>query len=116
MKNTITAFVSLLLISVLASGCSSDPRDIKLSDLKSACDYVDAAEKVLDAAIAIGDNKDLEKLTEADKKEIKELEDKMEEIGKAAEKKYTEAEVMECKSFERVKEKVDAAEKVFDAN
>jgi hypothetical protein len=115
MKNTITVFVSILFASLVLSGCSSDPKDIKLSDLKSACDYVDAAEKIIDATIDFGKNKDLDNLSKEDKKEIKALQDKIEEIGEAAEKKYTRTELNECKSFERIKEKAEDASKIFEA-
>lgn len=115
MKNTITVVVSLLFASLVLSGCSSDPKDIKLSDLKTVCDYVDAAEKVMDAAIRIGEKRDLKNFSEKDKEELKALEKKIEEIGKAAEKKFTREEAQECKSFERVAEKGEAAENVFYA-
>ena len=115
MKNTTTFFVSILFASLVLSGCSSDPKDIKLSDLETVCDYVDAAEKVMDAAISIGEKKDLKNLSKEDKEELKALEKKIEEIGKAAEKKFTKAEAQECKSFEKVAEKAESAENVFSA-
>ena len=46
---------------------------------------------------------------------LKALEKKIEEIGKAAEKKFTKAEAQECKSFEKVAEKAESAENVFSA-
>ena len=93
-------------------GCTQKPENIKLSDLKTACDYIDALEKCGDAIIKLkklaliryqeGGNS-LEDFSQ----EIKVLQEKIEVIGKAGDKKFTKDEFNECPSFDRIKEKMN---------
>ncbi len=92
--------------SMIMLGCTQKPENIKLSDLKTACDYVEAVEECVDAMTKIMDNKKREDLSQEDKDNMKVLKDKIKDIGKAASKKYTDDEAKECPSFERVKEKL----------
>ena len=101
-----TILGAIIIASSMLISCSQKPTEIKLSDLKTACDYVDAIEKCFDALIELtGDMENFDDLPKNEQEYAKQLEDKLEEIGKAAEKKYTEAEIKECENFERVKEK-----------
>ncbi len=123
------SFASMTMLS-----CTQKAEDIKLSDLKTACDFVSALGKVADAGIKWEEKKDkLRKEDEFDSegfdsqkealegleihnKRIKEKEDKLwaerevlkkklREIIEAAGKKYTEIEVKECPDFEMLEKK-----------
>ena len=101
-----------LFTSMILLGCTQKPENIKLSDLKTACDYIDALEKCGDAIIKLkklaliryqeGGNS-LEDFSQ----EIKVLQEKIEVIGKAGDKKFTKDEFNECPSFDRIKEKMN---------
>ena len=101
-----------LFTSMIMLGCTQKPENIKLSDLKTACDYIDALEKCGDAIIKLkklaliryqeGGNS-LEDFSQ----EIKVLQEKIEVIGKAGDKKFTKDEFNECPSFDRIKEKMN---------
>lgn len=124
------SFASITMLS-----CTQKAEDIKLSDLKTACDFVNALGKVADAGIKWEEKYDkvrkedefdseaasksesggLEEL-EIYNKRIKEKEDKLwaerevlkkklREITEAAGKKYTEIEVKECPDFEMLEKK-----------
>ena len=124
------SFASITMLS-----CTQKAEDIKLSDLKTACDFVSALGKVADAGIKWEEKYDkvrkedefdseaasksesggLEEL-EIYNKRIKEKEDKLwaerevlkkklREITEAAGKKYTEIEVKECPDFEMLEKK-----------
>ena len=106
MNKIMTTLGAIIIASAMLLSCSQKPTEIKLSDLNTACDYVDAIEKCFDALIELkGENENFDDLPEDQQEYAEQLEDKLEEIGEAAEKKYTEAEIKECENFERVLEK-----------
>ena len=108
MKNLKTIFGAVIFASFMLTSCSQKPTEIKLSDLDTACDYVDAIEKCIDAIIEIkGDKKFISELPE-EKQEYAQLKEKLKEIEKAAKKKFTEAEVKECENFESTQKKYDS--------
>ncbi len=105
-----------LFTSMILLGCTQKPENIKLSDLKTACDYIDALEKCGDAIIKLknleihaliryqeGSGKSLEDFSQ----EINVLQEKIDVIGKAGDKKFTKDEFNECPSFDRIKEKMN---------
>ena len=116
------SFASMTMLS-----CTQKAEDIKLSDLKTACDIVNALIKVADAGIKWEEKYDKE-IKEDDfdsekegleiyQKRIKEKEEKLwaerevlkkklREIIEAAGKKYTAAEIRECPNFEIVEKKL----------
>ena len=116
------SFASITMLS-----CTQKAEDIKLSDLKTACDIVNALIKVADAGIKWEEKYDKE-IKEDDfdsekeeleiyQKRIKEkeeklwaerevLKEKLKEIAEVAEKKYTAAEIRECPNFEIVEKKL----------
>jgi hypothetical protein len=106
MKKLMTILIVALFTSMIMGSCSQKPENIKLSDLETACDYVDAMEKCGDAMIKVMENKKREDLSQEDKDYMKVLNDKLKEIGKAASKKYTEEEAEECPNFQSVKDKL----------
>ena len=107
MKNLAKSIAVVLFASMGAIGCTQKPEDIKLSELESTCDYVDAIEICVDAAIEMMGDKEFEDLSEEEKEYLEVIEDKLEDIERAGSKKFTESEVKECPNFERVKEKVE---------
>ena len=112
MKKVMAILGVALFTSMIMLGCTQKPENIKLSDLKTACDYIDALEKCGDAIIKLkktaltryqeGGNS-LEDFSQ----EIKVLQEKIEVIGKAGDKKFTKDEFNECHSFDRIKEKMN---------
>ncbi len=106
MKKVMTILGVALFASMIMGGCAQKPENIKLSDLETVCDYVDAMEKCGDALIKTHESKKREDLSKEDKDYMKVLKHKMRDIEKAAEKKYTADEAKECPSFEALKEKM----------
>jgi len=123
MKNLV---VTMLLVSItFFLSCKQKAKDIKLNDLKSACDYIDAGGIIADEmielkkqhprdialgfrmAVAAGDPIGEFKSEYTSKYQA--LKDKLADIGKAAEKKFTEKEVQECDSFKKFLVKRDSA-------
>ena len=112
MKKVMAILGVALFTSMIMLGCTQKPENIKLSDLKTACDYIDALEKCGDAIIKLkklaliryqeGGNS-LEDFSQ----EIKVLQEKIDVIGKAGDKKFTKDEFNECPSFDRIKEKMN---------
>lgn len=107
MKNLAIKIAVVLFISMVTIGCTKKPEDIKLSELETTCDYVDAIEICVDAAIEMMGDKEFEDLSEEEKEYLEVIEDKLEDIERAGSKKFTESEVKECPNFERVKEKIE---------
>jgi hypothetical protein len=111
MKNKYTNHLICLLFIFNSMGCSQNPKDIKLSDLHTACDYIDAIDQVCDVAIDLKGDKKVKDLTEEEKKKYQELETKAYQIAFAGGKKYTPAEFKECPKQKELEEKL---EKAFD--
>jgi len=99
--------VIVLCASMTIVSCAQKPEDIKISDLKTACDYIDALEKVIDAALKIGDASSWEDLSQKDKDYLKVLLVKAEEIGEAAGKKYTAADIENCPNSVKYMDKLE---------
>lgn len=53
MKKVMAILGVALFTSMIMLGCTQKPENIKLSDLKTACDYIDALEKCGDAIIKL---------------------------------------------------------------
>ncbi len=94
--------VVILALFVLTS-CSQNPTEIKLSNLHTACDYVDAIEKCLDAIIETRDDIARGNIGEEKKGYVKQLKKKMKEIERAYGKKFGSSKKKECENFSRVK-------------
>ena len=103
MKKTYAILSSLLCITLLLTNCSQKLEEIKLSDLKTVCDYVDAIENIFDEIIEISSKES--SISKDDKEQIKSLMNKLEDINEAGGRKYTKKEMMECEGFNRIKEK-----------
>jgi hypothetical protein len=97
----------LVLITFAIISCSKKPEDIKLSDLKSSCDYVDALEIVIDEGLLLFKNKKIEELSPEEHSYLQTLKTKLNDIGEAAEKKFTISEVRECSKFKLLDEKME---------
>ena len=109
MKKRIIVFKTalLMLLTMFLNSCSTNPEDIKLNDLKTSCDYVDAMNKIYDQMIKIKEDKKANELAPEKKSEMEVWTKKLREIALAASKKYTEAEVKECTNFEKLKINLD---------
>jgi hypothetical protein len=114
MKYRKILFAGLLLASFSFSSCGKKAMDIQVSELETACDFVDAMELVIDETAALVDgvtSKDA--LSSSQTTELEALTTKLQEISEAAEAKYTKAEAQECKNFERLREKGEKLESLF---
>jgi hypothetical protein len=109
------SFLSLLfLVLIFAISCGRKAEDIRLSDLKTACDYVTAMTDVFDEAqIIIKDTKHWEDLNNLQKEKLKILRNKLDEISEAAKKKFTKAEAKECSNYKKMVEKAKKLNNVF---
>lgn len=123
MKKVMMVITAFSFASITMLSCTQKAEDIKLSDLKTACDVVSSVGIVADAQIKnkkdreeslekIG-KEDWEKYTkesdEIEKKywELSEvLEKKLKEIMEVAEKKYTKKELQECPGIESLEKKL----------
>ena len=92
-----------IMLTMLSISCSTNADDIKLNDLKTSCDYVDAMNKIYEQMIKIKGDTKVSELGAEKKAEMEVCTKKMKEIALAASKKYTEAEVKECADFEKLK-------------
>lgn len=103
-------FLPFVFLMFTTMACSDRPEDIKLSDLDTACDYIDAIERCADVILKIMDGNDFDELDELKEESVERLENltlKIQQIGRAADKKYTSDELEECPNFEDVEDKFD---------
>lgn len=110
MKNLNKKSFLLVLITFAIISCSKKPEDIKLSDLKSSCDYVDALEIVIDEGLLLFKVKKIEELSTEENLYLNKLYEKLEEIVEAGDKKFSESEFEECPNYDAVKEKYEKLE------
>ena len=113
MKKGIKFLTVALIASATLASCSQKPEDIKISDLDSVCDYVNAMESVVDAVIKVRTNKDLQDLSEEEKEYLDVLKKKLNEIGESAEK-FSRTEAEECSNFELLQKKIQKEKKSFE--
>jgi hypothetical protein len=131
MKKVMMVIIAFSLASITMLSCTQKAEDIKLSDLKTACEVVSSLGKVADAQIKnekdrdekdgeleesrseISDPEALEKLikeqAEVEKKywDYRDvLKKKLNEIMEVAEKKYTVKELKECPDIDIVSKKL----------
>jgi len=95
-------------VAVTLSSCGGDKPnkadDIKTSDLKSACDCVDAMEVILDE-MAVIVNKEAADMKEEDKKEAEKLGKKIQEISAHCQKEFKKEDAEKCSNAESLKKK-----------
>lgn len=96
------SFIAGLFVLILLTECTQQPTDIKLSELKSVCEYMDALRKLSHQYIHLVGDRSLDELTMTEKLRLDELMMKWRDIEEAGQKKYTLAERKECKSYELV--------------
>ncbi len=85
----------------LLPSCSRKPADIKLNELTSVCDYMDALVSLSDEYIGLVGDRTWANLSPEEQARLDEMENKYEDIGQACEKKYTHAEIKECPSYQK---------------
>lgn len=126
MKNKSLLLVSLIMVAAIMTSCGNKKEknekkdkkesalDIDLDDLKTACDYCEAAEKCIDEMIAIHDeyeeNTKIDELSNNDRDDLEALEDKLDDIGDDLSKKFDNGEISksdmeECDACERADKK-----------
>jgi hypothetical protein len=113
MKKVMMVIIAFSFASMTMLSCTQKAEDIKLSDLKTACDFVSAMGKIADAQIKNDkdSNASIEKGTWSEEssknanayREV--LKNKLQEITEAAGKKYTEIEAKECPDFQMLEKK-----------
>jgi hypothetical protein len=110
MKKAIAIFTIAALTACGGNDTSSfaqRPEDIKLSNLKTACDYTSAIEKLADAALKIKTEQNYE--FENSQEHLDLLENKLKDILEAGRKKFTEAEFRECPNWKNQTKKMNRA-------
>jgi len=91
----------ILLALLLLPSCSQKPADIKLNELNSVCEYMDALVSLSDEYIALVGDRLWADVSAEEQARLDELENKLEDIGQACEKKYTRAGMKECPSYQK---------------
>lgn len=119
----------LFLFFIVFTSCQQKSKDIKLGDLKEVCDYVNAADIVLDEMIAfkkehpkdvalgfrsimVGDP--IGEYKSEYTAQYQALMDKFTEIEEAGARKYTSKELNECSGLEKLLIKRDSAFKSIE--
>lgn len=115
MRTVVRIFTISLLAIFLSVGCTQQqPEDIKLSELKTACEYVDAVEICLnslaDMEAKYGEDADESELSSEDRARVIIIQEIVAEIIQELPKKFDMADVLKCPNFEKVEE---ASKKYF---
>ena len=118
MKKIIPICTGFLLFPMLFSSCTffNKPEDIKLSDLQTVCDFVNAREKIVTAILEIEGNKLLKPSEYADEKgRIVRLKSKLGDIKEVFSKKYTKIEAKDCDSWNLLVAKEEQLKRITKA-
>jgi hypothetical protein len=115
MKNIVRIYTTSLIAIFLSVGCANQqPEDINLSELETACKYVDAIETCLNSLAKMedkyGKDVDEDELSSEDRARTVVIQEIMTEIIQDLPKKFDKADVMKCSNFEKVEE---ASKKYF---
>jgi len=112
MKKYVSAILLLTAVVVFVVSCGTKgpkkAEDIVVSELRTACDFVDAIEIVVDEVIDVKGEKNWHELEEAEIEKIEKLFAKLEEIDSVAQDKFTEDEAKTCPAYDRVNKKIEA--------
>ena len=95
------------LFTALVVSCGGDKaKDIDVSELKTACEVIDAMIIVMNEVVALGESVDSEEgASDAQKKEFKSLEDLMNEIGEKGDDMDMDDEMIRaCPNFYKILE------------
>jgi hypothetical protein len=107
MKMSNVFFALILFVGLAVSGCKKSPMDIQVSDLKTACEFVDALESLMDEMIAVkGSAKAVEELGASEQEKRMALAKKIAEIKKGAESKFSNSEAEKCGHYGSMQDKV----------
>lgn len=107
MKISNLFFALILFVGLAVSGCKKSPMDIQVSDLKTACDFVDALESLMDEMIAVkGSANSKEELSAADEQKRLALDKKIDEVKSGAEAKFPKEEAQKCEHYGSLQDKV----------
>ena len=95
--------LTLLFVFPMLWGCSTQPEDIKISELSTVCEYSEAVLKVCNKINDIANGRKPEELTDEEKEAIIILNNKFKDLDRAMAKKFTVPEFKECPEFEAIK-------------
>jgi hypothetical protein len=106
--------IGLILASLLSiMGCSNDPSDIKISELDTACQHVDAMIDLMEAAVEIKGDSEWYDLDEDDREYFEKLQGKLMLIAKALDDRFTPKEYESCDHFESLDKLMDENRGLF---
>jgi hypothetical protein len=91
-------------VVVAAPPINSSPEKLKLSDIKSACDWVNAMQKLIVAINKEKGDDPIDELDESQKKKIRKLFRKLDKVQEAD--RYSDDEKKECQNYADVRGKV----------
>jgi len=107
MKDILTIFGAILISSITFTSCGGSSVKIKVSELETPCEHVDAMQKVFDDVITLAEKterKGWDDLENETRLEFQTLMDKVSEIDEnCAKKKYVATNYEECDSFVKLK-------------
>ncbi len=108
MKKRLFVLAVSFLMMVASSSCKFETRkalEIELSELNSACDYVDAIELILDEMIETKGDGIIGQLTETKTERMDALIEKYILVAKDAGNKFSKDELSQCSNFNDTVEK-----------
>jgi len=103
-KLTYILGVGLISTGLFSCGGSSSALDIKVEDLETACDFVDALEQVSNEMVSFIEDGEL---SEDEKETFSKLEDKGNKIDEIARDKFERSEAEQCESWNKMREHSD---------
>jgi len=99
--------VGLLSTGLFSCGGGDSALDIKVEDLESSCDFVDALHQVSEEMVAFIEDGEL---SDDEKETFTKLQEKGEEIDKIARDKFERSEAEQCKNWEEMRKQSEKLE------
>ena len=96
--------VGLLSTGLFSCGGSSSALDIKVDDLETACDFVDALHQVSEEMVSYIEDGEL---SDDEKETFNKLQDKGDEIDGVARDKFERSEAEQCEKWDEMREHSD---------
>jgi hypothetical protein len=109
LKLNIKIVMTVLLAFSIIWGCSTQPEEINVSQLSTACDFIEAQISVCNKILEIAKGRKPEELNDQEKEAVIILNNKFKDIDRAMYKKITIAEAKECDEFKELEALLDGA-------